>query len=216
MHQRRSPLLVVLSGPSGAGKGTALAQLQAAGFHRQPTCTTRSPRPGEVDGVDYHFVTVEDFMARRDAGGFAEYTRTYADHWYGAPSSLLSDEDPAPWIVELEPQGFHRLRGMSHRRVVGIFVVPGHPDQAVERIQARAAEDNLTSRLAVTRQQVGHAWAYDYVVVNDERHHFSSEIAAIAQAELARTAGARWLSSNWDLGDTTLTPADAPATTGPT
>ena len=117
------PPLFVISGPSGAGKGTALDWMVAAGLVRRvPTYTTRPPRPTEKDGVEYNFVTDEAFTKLRAEGQLIEYTRTYADSYYGSPRELLDSRDPIPLAAELEPTGYVKVRAMSARRVIGIFV----------------------------------------------------------------------------------------------
>src|SRR3981081_1839001 len=115
--QDARPLLFVLSGPSGGGKGTALAELTAAGYVRVPTYTTRIPRPGEQHGVHYQFVDDEEFMKRVAAGDIVEYTGTVSDSLYGAPRELFETEREDPLLAELDVKGFARLRSLSRRRV---------------------------------------------------------------------------------------------------
>lgn len=203
-QQNSRPVLFILSGPSGAGKGTAMRLVQTLGVERIPTYTTRPPRPSEVDGLDYHFVTSEEFDDLRRGGQLVEYTRTYSDHWYGAPVALVTIGDPGPAAVELEPNGFHRVRTQSHRRVVGLFVMAASEEHAIERILERNEEDNLLRRQAVMSHQIPQAWAYDYVVVNNDVAEFREVIAAIIYAELARWRGATWLVRSWAQHDSTI------------
>src|SRR5258708_5573482 len=120
-HIDARPLLFVVSGPSGSGKGTATRWLVANGpLERITTYTTRRRRPTEVDGVDYHFVDEDELHHRHEQGLIFEYTRTYSDSLYGSPAAMLDAADPRPLVVELDPAGFVRTRAASARRVVGI------------------------------------------------------------------------------------------------
>jgi guanylate kinase len=198
------PLLFVVSGPSGAGKGTLLGHLhETAGVRRVPTYTTRAARPGEQPGVDYVFVDNDDFWAKVEAGEIFEYTRTYGDYAYGSPDRLIG-LDPEPLAVELDYKGMFRVRARSPRRVVSIFVMTADWQTAAERITSRSAEKNLDARATKWQEQVQFAWAYDYVLINDSRERFASEAGAIATAELARTAGARALLDHRHDTDSTL------------
>jgi guanylate kinase len=207
--QDARPLLVVLSGPSGGGKGTALSQLTACGFVRVPTYTTRAPRPGERDGVHYRVVDDEEFMKRVAAGDIVEYTRTYNDSLYGAPRELFETAREEALLAELDVKGFARLRSLSRRRVVGVFVTAPTVDLAAERITERGEEDNLERRLEVHDTQLDHSWWYDYFVVNDDIDGFRERVGMIGRVELARTQGARYLAQRWMEMDATLSGQEA-------
>jgi len=98
------PPLFIISGPSGAGKGTALDWMVLSGLVRRvPTYTTRAARPTERDGIEYNFVSDEAFTKLREEGQLIEYTRTYSDSYYGSPRELLDSRDPTPLAAELEP-----------------------------------------------------------------------------------------------------------------
>ncbi len=186
------PLLFVISGPSGAGKGTALQYAtRALSLRRVPTYTTRPRRSGEVDGVDYEYVDDKTFFRLYEAGTIFEYTRTYAQSYYGSPAVLLRDEISEALAVELDPNGFVRVRAASARRVVGIFVTTSSEDELRSRLAARAQDRDISQRLSVRTDQLVWAWIYDYVIFNEDQEQFRADLKAVVEAELLRTSGAR-------------------------
>ena len=212
--QDARPLLLLVSGPSGSGKGTALGLLSGCGYSRIPTYTTRAPRAGERHGLHYNFVDEDEFMKRVADGEIVEYTRTYSDFLYGAPRELFETAREDALMTEVDVKGFARLRGLSRRRVVGLFVTAPTVDAAARRISRRGREENLERRLEVHDSQLDHSWWYDYFVVNDDLARFESTVAAIGRVELARTEGARYLAQRWmDMDDTLVVPIEGP--TGP-
>jgi guanylate kinase len=202
--QDARPLLLLVSGPSGSGKGTALGLLSATGFVRVPTYTTRAPRPGEENGVHYNYVDEDEFMKRVANGEIVEYTRTYSDSLYGAPRELFETAREDALLSEVDVKGFARLRSLSRRRVVGLFVTAPTAEAAARRINRRGQEDNLERRLELHDSQLDHSWWYDYFVVNDDRDRFEATLDAIGRVELARTQGARYLAQRWMDMDVTL------------
>jgi guanylate kinase len=190
-HLDARPLLFVISGPSGAGKGLALTSIAASGLaSRVATYTTRTPRPNEKHGVDYNFVSVDNFRKLLDEGIIFEYTRTYSDSFYGSPGALLSADDATPKVVELDPMGFVRVRAISNRRVVGIFVTTKSEAELRERLFARGQLNDADQRLRVRTAQETWAWVYDYVLINNDRDDFIRELETVVQSEIIRTTGA--------------------------
>lgn len=188
------PLLMVISGPSGAGKGTALDHaVRVLPLRRIPTYTTRPMRSGEKNGIDYEYVDVEKFRQLHEAGTIFEYTRTYSRGYYGSPSALLRDDIQDPLIVELDPNGFVRVRAASARRVVGIFVTTSSESELRARLAARSTDPDIGQRLKIRTDQMVWAWIYDYVVFNEDREQFLNGLTAIITSELLRTSGARRL-----------------------
>lgn len=186
------PLLIVVSGPSGAGKGTALDHMtRTSPLRRIPTYTTRAMRSGEKNGVDYEYVDEDKFFQLHDAGAIFEYTRTYSRSYYGSPSILLHSDPRDPMVVELDPNGFVRVRAASARRVVGIFVTTPSESELRARLAARAQDPDIGQRLKIRTDQMVWAWIYDYVVFNEDKEEFLAGLAAIVQSELLRTTGAR-------------------------
>lgn len=186
------PLLFVISGPSGSGKGTAMRYLTGRGMlERATTYTTRPPRETEVDGLDYHFVNEDTFYDLHEKGTIFEYTRTYSASLYGSPSVLLDSTDPRPLVVELDPAGFVRLRAASTRRVVGLFITTVSEGELRKRIEARGQANELTKRLRIRTDQLTWAWSYDFVLLNDDVDAFYADLATVVRSELLKTQGAR-------------------------
>jgi guanylate kinase len=193
------PLLFIVSGQSGAGKGTALATITRRFPHirRAATFTTRQPRPSEVEGVDYEFVSKQEFDAKIAGGEIFEYTEPYRDYQYGSPTTLLTAE-PHDLVVELDYRGMLRTRALSARRVVSLFIVPPRADVLASRIGKRHLETNLDARMVSNREQSEAAWAYDYVLENDDPESFERDIVTVIAAEHLRRKSAKLLA---DLDD---------------
>lgn len=186
------PVLFVISGPSGAGKGTALGWMVDSGLVRRvATYTTRAPRPGERDGVEYQFVDEATFFELHRKGAIFEYTRTYSESYYGSPNTLQKDDDPGFLVAELDPAGFVRVSASSSRRVVGIFVTTRTESELRERLVTRGQGGEADKRLRIRTDQLTWAWMYHYVLVNDTREEFLADLEVVVKSELLRTQGAR-------------------------
>jgi len=148
-------------------------------------------RSGERNGIDYEYVDEKKFFQLHEADVIFEYTRTYSRSYYGSPSVLLHDDIQDPLIVELDPNGFARVRAASARRVVGIFVTTSSESELRARLAARAQDSDIDQRLKIRTDQMVWAWSYDYVVFNEDREKFLDDLTAIIESELLRTNGAK-------------------------
>lgn len=180
-------LLVVLSGPSGAGKGTVLKALLAGCGHVRlsVSATTRAPRPGETDGKEYYFLSREKFTELADAGGMLE-SAEYCGNLYGTPVAPVEKwmEEGLDVVLEIETQGGAQVR-RKRPDAVGIFILPPSVRELERRLRGRATEpeEAVRRRLSAARTEIRRAREYDYVVVNDSVARAADEIRAILAAE---------------------------------
>jgi len=181
--------LLVISGPSGVGKTTLLRRLLAAFPELVPSvsATTRPPRAGEQEGVDYHYLTLEEFERRRAAGEFLECCRVYGrQHWYG---TLVSEVAPrlaaGRWVVlEIDVEGTLSVLE-KYPDAITVFVEPSHPDQLLERLRGRGTEsaEAMARRLEVARRELLEAHRYRHRVVNEDVAAALERIRQILAAE---------------------------------
>ena len=164
------PLLVVLSGPSGVGKDAVLAHLRESGFplHYITTVTTRPRREGERDGVDYRFLSLEEYRRLQETGGLLESANVYGN-WYGVPrqpvvDALVRGEDV---ILKIDVQGAATIRRLVPEAVF-IFLVAPSEEELAERLRARLTEsaEELALRLRTAAEEMKHLPEFDYRVEN--------------------------------------------------
>jgi len=203
----RKNILFVVCGPSGSGKGTFM-DYAVENFGEKimhiPTYTTRAPRPKEVPGKDYNYIDQPTFDGLVKNGGIFEYTRTYGDYMYGSPRSLIQDEYRKHMVVELDYKGMFRVKAVSDHRVISVFIMPPDVQTLLNRINKRYQEDNLDARIAIIKEQVQFAWAYDYVIINDDWEQYKKDIDIIIRAEILRTNGIRKMLADKHVADPTL------------
>jgi guanylate kinase len=181
----------VVTGPSGAGKGTLIQLILPRFPELAPavSATTRSLRPGERDGVEYHFLSHEDFQAKVDAGEFLEYV-DYVGNRYGTLRSeidRLRAAGKAP-LLELETEGALRVK---RREAASVTIFVTAPVEELERrLRLRATESSgaIEERIATARRQLAQQGEFDFVVENDERDRAADALAAIVARELDRAA----------------------------
>ncbi len=185
-------LLVIISGPSGVGKGTirkALFEIPDNNFCYSVSMTTRKPRTGEVDGVDYFFVSREEFERRIKANGFLEYAE-FVGEYYGTPIDYIEKmmEKGKEVIVEIEVDGALQVREKTPEAVF-IFIVPPSRNVLIDRLKNRGTDtlETIKKRIDKAEREFHLAYKYDYIVVNDEVFNAADRIFAIIRAEHAKT-----------------------------
>ncbi len=189
--------LFVISSPSGGGKGTLIKKLlaQVSGLGYSISWTTRPRRSAELDGVDYHFVTVAEFERIRENNGFLEWAVVHGN-FYGTARHIVERElvEGRDIILEIDVQGAKSVRE-TMQSVVSIFILPPSYEVLRERLMARMTErpEGLSLRLRNARGEVEHYSEFDYVVLNDEVERAAAQLAAIVYAERSRRERQDWL-----------------------
>jgi guanylate kinase len=188
--QRRG-LLLVMSSPSGAGKTTLSRRLLQSDpmITMSVSVTTRQPRPGEVHGKDYHFITHEEFARLRDRGDLLEYAEVFGN-FYGTPKLPVTEALQAgrDVLFDIDWQGTQQLGAAMEEDLVRIFILPPSAEELRERLIGRAQDSASTvaKRMAKASAEISHWPEYDYVIVNDDIDTASAEIKAILTAERLR------------------------------
>ena len=181
-------LMIVISGPAGSGKGTVNAHLLGTGeFVYSVSATTRAPRPGEVDGVNYHFITREEFESRIASGDMLEYTE-YCGNYYGTPRKEAEAvlDSGKNLILEIEVEGARNIKNRFPEAVLIMLLPPSFKVQE-QRLRGRGTEteEKILERLARTREEILMSDFYDYAVYNYDGADkiAANEIYAIVTAE---------------------------------
>ena len=184
--------LFVISGPSGAGKGTILSEVlkRREKVYFSVSATTRGARPGEQHGREYLFVSKEDFESRIKAGRMLEWTQ-YEGQYYGTPAAEVEEKLNAGYdvLLDIEAEGMHNVK--RHRPdAVTMFVYPPSFAELTRRLYARKteSEEKILGRLKKGRQECAHAGDYDYIIINDSLETAVQEVMSIMTAETCRTA----------------------------
>ncbi len=186
----RPSLLIVLSGPSGVGKDTLLEKLTAAcpDINRSVTYTTREPRPSERPGVDYNFVSIDEFRQMAERGDFLEYAQVHG-HLYGSSFSQVQEMRHLhkDVVLKIDVQGGLLVKQKVPEAVM-IFVAPPSLDELEHRLRNRYTDTEaaITKRLLDARKEIEQIPRYDYLVVNDDIDGAARKLHSIIIAERAK------------------------------
>jgi len=189
-RQRRG-LLIVLSSPSGAGKSTISRMLLEAddNITMSVSATTRPMRPGEVEGVDYHFVDTAEFERLISADEFAEWAYVF-DHMYGSPKEPIKEALKAgkDTLFDIDWQGTQQLEYAFRTDLVLIFILPPSMRELERRLHERATDSDgiIAGRMRRASGEIGHWAEYDYVLINDDMDQCLKDVRAIIAAERLR------------------------------
>lgn len=195
---KRRGVLLVVSGPSGVGKGTVINRLleRHPELRKSVSCTTRSPRPGEVDGEDYRFVTGAEFAAMADNGEFLEFAVVHQDQRYGTPRQPVEEALDAgvDITLEIDYQGARSIRHALGHRAVLVFIAPPSWDELVQRLEGRKTEspEATAKRLASARKEFRHIGMFEYIVVNDDLDAAVDQLEGILLSERCRLGRNDW------------------------
>ncbi len=183
--------MLVLSSPSGAGKTTIARKILESddNLAMSVSVTTRPPRPGESDGVDYHFIDAARFSEMAETGDLLEHAHVF-DHHYGTPrgpveAALSAGRDV---LFDIDWQGTQQLVEKARKDLVSIFILPPSVDELERRLRARAQdpEDVVQSRMAKASDEMSHYAEYDYIIVNHDVEVSTAKVAGILSAERLR------------------------------
>lgn len=191
MNNRKGKLFVI-SGPSGAGKSTVISRLlkRLDNTYFSVSATTREPRRGERNGIDYHFVSHEEFTGMIERGELLEWAE-YVGNYYGTPAIPVDEKLAAGYdvILDIETKGAAAIK-KNRPDAIMIFLFPGSYDILAERLRARStdSEDVIEGRLAQAKRECEKVDNYQYVIINDRVETAADEAVAIITAEKCRTA----------------------------
>ena len=198
LKRDRRGLMVVLSSPSGAGKTTLTRRLLAdnPNMAMSVSATTRPPRPGEKDGVDYFFVAKEKFSELEAEGEFLEHAKVF-DNYYGTPRTpverALSQAQDV--VFDIDWQGAQQLTQAAADDLVKIFILPPNMRELEQRLRTRALDSDavIAKRMSKSEAEISHWAEYDYVIVNEDVETALNELQIIVDAERMRRRRQMWL-----------------------
>ena len=187
MASKDKGLLFVLSAPAGCGKDTVLAEVKKAdeSVKQSISMTTRAPREGEADGVDYFFTTVESFEESISQNGFLEYVK-YGVNYYGTPKKAIEDmiDDGKSVILKIEVEGAGNVRKI-YPEAISIFIMPPSFSELSRRLKNRGTEteEDIARRLKIAETEMQRAKEYNYIVINDDLSVCVNDVLSIIKAE---------------------------------
>jgi guanylate kinase len=191
MNTKKPGLIIVISGPSGVGKDAVFARLKAMGYraHYAITATTRFPRGEEQDGVNYHFLSEDEFKGRIDNGGLLEWAQVYG-RYYGVPREEVETpvQNGDDVVVKVDVQGAATLKA-KFPESLAIFILPPSEDELADRLKKRATDsaDEMRHRLEVAQLEIKRQSIFDLVVVN-QRDRLDETVARVMDIIRSRKA----------------------------
>ncbi len=191
MREERKSMLIVISGPSGVGKGTIYNRLldNDPSLTFSVSVTTRAPRPGETDGVDYFFISDEEYSRLLAQDAFLEHATVHG-HSYGTLKSQVSEKMAKGLnvVLDIDPQGARNVMAVCPD-CVSIFLLPPSYEKLRQRLYGRNTDDpvEIERRLGNARGEIEQAYLYQYTVVNDDLELAYDQVSAIITAEKLRT-----------------------------
>ncbi len=188
----RQGILIVLSGPSGAGKGTICQELlrRYKDLHYSISATTRAPRAGEVDGVNYHFLSRQEFETMIEQDQLLEWAEVYGN-FYGTPQRYVREmlEQGNDVVLEIDTQGAMQIKEKFPEGVF-IYIVPPSLDELSKRIYKRGTDslESIKNRLSCASSELTYAQKYNYVIINDQVEQATNRVNNIILAERHRVS----------------------------
>lgn len=178
--------LVVLAGPAGVGKGSLVRSIISSNsdFMLSVSATTRNPRPGEIDGVHYHFVSQQEFLEAIENQELLEWAQVHNENYYGTLKSELvrAAQDGKHLLLEIDLQGARQIRE-SHPEAISIFIAPPSWEELESRLRNRGTEteSEIQTRLTTARRELEAANEFDFQLVNDDLEFCAQEIVRIVK-----------------------------------
>ena len=192
--------MVVLSSPSGAGKTTLTKQIlnTSKNILMSVSATTRQPRPGEVDGEDYIFLSKSKFSEMIDNDEFLEYAKVF-DNFYGTPRAPVEDALAGGFdiVFDIDWQGAQQLTQAAANDLVKIFILPPNVQELENRLRSRAqdSDDVIARRMSKSENEISHWAEYDYIIINEDITEAIEELNTIVNAERMKRLRQPWLGS---------------------
>ena len=192
----RTGILLVVSGPSGSGKTTLCRQLAESGeVHYSISCTTRAPRPGEVNGKDYHFLTLQDFQQRLDAGDFLEHAVVHENLYGSLRSEVVSFLQAGTDVVmDIDVQGADQIRSCPDQEIqhafVDLFVMPPSEEELYKRLSGRGTDsaEIISLRMTNALEEMKNWNRYAYCLLSTTKENDYAKFQALVTAERLRVA----------------------------
>ncbi len=200
MKLNRRGIMVVLSSPSGAGKTTLTKKVlnSSNNILMSVSATTRQPRPGEVDGKDYIFLSKSKFSEMIDNDEFLEYAKVF-DNFYGTPRAPVEDALAKGFdiVFDIDWQGAQQLTQAAANDLVKIFILPPNMRELENRLRSRAqdSDDVIARRMSKSENEISHWAEYDYIIINEHITDAIEELTTIVNAERMKRPRQPWLGS---------------------